>query len=481
MLKKMIMALAWLPSILLADAEITRNYDGSWLARVNGNTVYQGSRYFDAINAAANNMNGGTIHVRNSGDSGPDGGNVYAIRPRSNQTLDFHGHTINANGGDLIVPVYCDRKSNIRIRNLKVVGNPRYGIWFRGCSDMVFENIEMNLSPHTAVGLGIRVDASTGESRNLTIHGNILINGSTTHGIETYGVDGFSIGDVTINNSGGSGLLLNNSRNGNVGRVEGYRNNWGGGYATFRVANNNGPNVTVESVYSRYSGRGFFSVSGSHGTTVKQVDIANSTKQGIFLQDAWDTHVLAGQVSNGNPNCQLVGTDTSNSSIRVSGCSPIGTPPAGTGSNASNGSVSGLYWIRPIHSGKALDVSQCGSTNGSNVQQWAWLNNACQKWQITPVDGIWHRISPQIAPAKSLDVDSFATYSGANLMLWDYWGGSNQQFRFQRAGNGKWRIINRNSELCLDVAGISTGNGANLHQWQCIADNNNQVFELIRQ
>ena len=469
-----------IPMLCWADAEVTRNNDGSWWARVNGSTVYNGSRYFDAINAAANNMGAGIINVRNSGNSGPDGGNVYGIRPRPNQTLDFHGHTVHANGGELIVPVYCDRRNNITVRNLKVSGSPRYGVWFRGCSNIVLENIEMNLSPHPAVGLGIRVDYSTGPSSNLTIRGNININGTTTHGIETYGVEDFSIGDVRVTNTGGSGLLLNDSRNGTVGHVWGQGNNWGGGYATFRVANSNGPNVSVESVYSRNSGRGFFSVTGSHGTTVKYVDIDNSTKQNIFLQDAWDTHVLTGQVSKGHPNCQLVGTDTSNSSIRVSGCSAIGTAP-GDGNGASNGTVNGTYHIRPVHSGKAIDVSNCGSGNGTNVQQWDWLNNPCQKWQITPVDGIWHRISPQVAAGKALDVDSFATNNGANIMLWDYWGGHNQQFRFQSAGNGKWRIINRNSELCLDVEGISTNSGANLLQWQCIAGNDNQVFELFRQ
>ena len=476
-----------------ADAEVTRSWRGTWSASVDGSTVYSGNRFFDAVNAAINDMGAGTINIRRSGNSGSDGGNVYSIRPRSNQVLDFHGNSINANGGNLVVPVYCDRRNNIVIRNLRVTGNPRYGIWSRGCSNMTFENISMDLSYHSEVGLGLRVDASTGPSNDLTIRGNININGSTTHGIETYGVNGFSIGDVTVTNTGGSGLLLNDSRNGTVGRVSGHHNNQGGGYATFRVANNNGPNVVVESVYSRNSGRGFFSVSGSHGTTVKNVDIANSTKQNIFLENARDTHVLAGQVSNGNPNCQLVRTDTSNSSIRVNGCAAIGTPPRGgsaggsssgsggaSNGGGSNGLVDGTYQIRPVHSGKAIDAYYCNTSNGTEVHQWTWYNNDCQKWEITPVEGEWHRISPRFANWKSLDVDSFSTSNGANVMLWDYRGSRNQLFRFQSAGNGKWRIINQNSGLCLDVANRSSSDGANLMQWECNAGYDNQVFELIR-
>ncbi len=328
-----LLLVASISSQTFADAEVTRS-SGTYSAQVEGRTVYTGARFFEAVNAAADNMGTGVIHIRNSGDSGPGGSDVYAIRPRSSQTLDFHGHQINANGGNLIVPIYADRRNNITVRNLKVVGAPRYGVWFRGCSNITLHNITMDLSHPGEVGLGIRVDGSTGTSRNLTISGEININGSLGHAIETYSVDGFTIGDVTVTNSGGCGLLLNDSRNGTVGRVSGHHNNLGGGYASFRVANDNGPNVRVKSVYSRNSGRGFFSVSGSHGTTIDSVDIANTTKQGIFLEDAYDTHVLSGKVANGNPNCQLV--RTSSSSLNVTGCSQVGPSSGGSSSGCGD-------------------------------------------------------------------------------------------------------------------------------------------------
>ena len=149
--------------------------------------------------------------------------------------------------------------------------------------------------------------------------------------------------------------------------------------------------------------------------------------------------------------------------------------------SSSNGSVNGTYRIMPVHSGKAIDVNYCSANNGTNIQQWTWLNNDCQKWNISQVDGEWHRISPVSAPNKAFEIDSFSTSNGGNIMLWDYWGGTNQQFRFESAGSGKWRMINRNSGLCVDITGISVADGANLNQWQCISGNNNQVFELISQ
>ncbi len=150
-----------------------------------------------------------------------------------------------------------------------------------------------------------------------------------------------------------------------------------------------------------------------------------------------------------------------------------------TGSN--NSIINGTYRIAPIHSGKTLDVDACSIENATNIQQWSWLNNNCQKFVISSVDGIWHRISPLNATDKTLDVLNSSTDNGANIIMYDYWGGTNQQFRFQSAGSGKWRIINRNSGLCLDVHNLSTEDGANLMQYTCLAGGENQMFSLERQ
>ena len=143
--------------------------------------------------------------------------------------------------------------------------------------------------------------------------------------------------------------------------------------------------------------------------------------------------------------------------------------------------MSGTYRITPVHSDKAVDVTNCNTANTTNVQQFSWLNTDCQKFVITPVDGIWHRISPLIAPTKGLDIASNSTAAGANIQIYDYWGGSNQQFRFQSAGTGKWRIIPRHSELCMDVSGNSAADGRSIIQWTCNAGAENQMFELERQ
>jgi hypothetical protein len=289
-----------------SSAEVTRS-GTTWTAKVSGTTVYTGTRMFDAVNAACNGAGtSGSINIKNSGDSGNDGGSIYAIKPLAGQTLNFNGCTVNCNStGDLIVAVYADRKSNITVKNLRVTGNPRYGVWFRGCSGVTMTNTTMNLDSDSPVGLGIRVDASTGSASNLVVNGTTTITGAASHGIETYSISGVTIGDVTVNNTGGCGVLLNNSSNCNVGVVRGTNNCPNAGYATFRVANTNGKTYCA-GVYSRNSGRGFFSVTGSHDCTIGWVDIANTYSQGIFLEDATNTVIQSGTVSGGNPNVQHV-------------------------------------------------------------------------------------------------------------------------------------------------------------------------------
>jgi hypothetical protein len=296
-----------------SGAEVTKS-GSTWAATVNGSNVYSGSRMFDAVNACINSVGSGTVHIRNSGDSGAGTGDIYAIKLKSNITLDFHGNTVNCNGDDYIVPVLCDNSSNVGVINLRVTGRPRYGLWFRTCNGITINSITMELN----WGLGIRVDDSKGGwSRDLSAD-NINITGAGNHAFETYGVDGITIGTVNATDVAYCGLILNNSRNATVGRVNGIRCCPDGGYAAFRVANNNGPNITCDFVYARGCGRGFFSVSESHGCTVRNVDIADCWSHGIFLEDATDTHVLNGTVSNCNPNCQMV--RCSNCSINVSGC-----------------------------------------------------------------------------------------------------------------------------------------------------------------
>ena len=66
---------------------------------------------------------------------------------------------------------------------------------------------------------------------------------------------------------------------------------------------------------------------------------------------------------------------------------------------------------------------------------------------------------------KVLDVSGVSTADGALLHQWTRANTNNQQFQFVDAGGGYYRIRARHSGKMLDVAGSSTADGAAIHQW----------------
>ena len=281
-------------TLIAQTAEVTRSGD-TWTARVGNSAVYTGNNMVEAVNAACNGMSGGVVNIRNSGEA-----NVFwGMQPRANQVLDFHGNTIHSI--ENVIPIYGDRRNGITIRNVHMTGGPRYGIWFRGCSDVHLHNITMELSHAPEVGLGIRIDNHSDHrvpTSNLTVTGVVRIEGSKGHGFETYSIDGVEIERIYTRNTGGCGLILNDTRNATLGYVDAYRADYGGGYAGFRTANSNGPNVVIDTLIAVECGRGYFSVSKSRGTTINYVNITGCTSHGMLIQNAEDVHIKGGFVWN---------------------------------------------------------------------------------------------------------------------------------------------------------------------------------------
>jgi beta-glucanase (GH16 family) len=77
-----------------------------------------------------------------------------------------------------------------------------------------------------------------------------------------------------------------------------------------------------------------------------------------------------------------------------------------------------------------------------------------------------------------MDVAGVSSTDGANIQQWSYSGNTNQQFELTHLGGGSYRILAKNSGKSLDVADISVANGANVVQWPYWAGNNQQFIAL---
>lgn len=141
--------------------------------------------------------------------------------------------------------------------------------------------------------------------------------------------------------------------------------------------------------------------------------------------------------------------------------------------------INGTYALVAMHSNKAIGMPSAVAANGTNIAQYTYTGGDSQRFVITNETDQWHSIKPAINTAKSLDVYEISKDNGANINLWDYWSGVGQQFCFQETSPGQYRLINRNSNRCIDIANASTADGANVLQWECFAVAPQQTFRLV--
>jgi len=188
-----------------------------------------------------------------------------------------------------------------------VTGTPVYGIFMRNVNNLTLGRIDLRVSS----GLGVRIDNHGGDRavkvRNIRID-SVYSQGTSSHGVETYGVDGITIGTVTVRGAGESGLLFNDTINATVGTVDAQNAGAGTGYAAFRMANRNGRvgssypnNIRVGTVIARGGGRGIFCVSESGGATIDRVDIANTGNNAILVENCYNVTIagVSGTVNGG--------------------------------------------------------------------------------------------------------------------------------------------------------------------------------------
>ena len=274
----------------------------TWTARnSSGASVYSGSDMRAAAQAAIGALSAGRtskqrVVVRGSGSMSAGA----RISLPSYTTIDVCG-TINVTGsgsGDY-APIYSRGTTQIEVQHLNLTGAPIYGIFMRNVTNVVLGQIDMRLSG----GLGVRIDnrGNTAEwTRNVSI-ANVYVSGASSHAVETYGVDGITIGTVTARSVGESGLLLNQTINATIGTVDADNAGAGTGYAAFRMANRNGrvgsaypTNIRVGLVKARGGGRGVFCVSESGGAVIDRVDIANTGNNAILIENCYGV-TIAGQ------------------------------------------------------------------------------------------------------------------------------------------------------------------------------------------
>jgi len=194
-------------------------------------------------------------------------------------------------------------------------GSNGYGIRSSRASNLIFDNVKIYNSPW----ISMRIDSRESNAWNYTIYNvavtNCTFDGGGGHGLETYGIDGVNIQNIIARNKTECGVLLNQTKNGTVGTIDAYRCATNTGYAGYRLANTCS-NITANMLTATECGRGYFVLSGSNNTTLKNCRILNGTGIGVWLENVVNCKVLAGCTNDG---VAVTGSGSS-ANVSTSGC-----------------------------------------------------------------------------------------------------------------------------------------------------------------
>ncbi|KAI9043629.1 uncharacterized protein KD926_003399 [Aspergillus affinis] len=272
--------------------------DGSFTATKGSEEVYSGSSYIEAIQAAVDSLaEGERVSVIASGSLGTGTVSLGSgIIFEGCGTIDT---AFNEKGRGAIESTGT---TGVQIPYLTMTGDPYFGLLFYGVTDLSLGEITMNLSG----GLGIRFHRDEDANSNVSMD-TINVTGAGSHAVEIWNIDGLTIGSVIAKDVGECGLLIQNSVNVEVGTVDGDNVAEGVGYATLRFANTNGKladgsydtNVHIENVKSRGGGRGIFCVSESGGAVIDNIDLADNGNNAILIENCYNVKINGGTVQGG--------------------------------------------------------------------------------------------------------------------------------------------------------------------------------------
>jgi alpha-L-fucosidase len=136
-----------------------------------------------------------------------------------------------------------------------------------------------------------------------------------------------------------------------------------------------------------------------------------------------------------------------------------------------------VYRLVARHSGKVADVEGARTANGTNVDQWPWLNQANQKWTFTSTGDGYYKIKG-VGSGKLLEVAGLSRADGGNVGIWGDASAPQQHWAVTPTGDGNYCLINRYSGLSLGVDEGSTADGANIEQ-QPYASQTRQQWQVI--
>lgn len=224
---------------------------------------------------------------------------------------------------------------------------------------------------------------------------------------------------------------------------------------------------------------GAFADSGSKGVNCKRLGIEGQAKVCNWRPKNNYGYVTL-SADQAKSYCDAYsGCQSSNGNIMYLRYSSKGIPSAGYTEAPSepmkpaaeifnNGST---YRFKNVNSGLYMQVAGAATENGANVQQWGTSDETIHDiWKLIDAGDGYYYIASAIGDGGTymLDVAGKKTANGTNIDIYNYNGGTNQQFMLTKNSDGSYKIRTRISGdvSAVEVADGSAQSGANIQQWE---------------
>ncbi len=283
---------------------------GTWRAYRGTRELWSGSDMLTAIQRAIDGLDAGRTSKQRVvvNGSGTMSANARITLPSHTAFESCGTIHVSGSGSGNVAGIYMRGVRDIEVARVAMTGTPVYGIFARNVDDLRLRDVDLRLS---GGGIGVRIDNHGDRSRmarNIAID-RVFVSGNGGHGVETYGVDGLTVGTVTARDVRNAGLLLNQTINARIGTVDAVNTATGTGYAAFRIANRAGrvgssypTNIEVGTVRASGGGRGIFCVSESGGLRVDRVELTNTGNNPVLIENCTNVSLAttSGTVSRGD-------------------------------------------------------------------------------------------------------------------------------------------------------------------------------------
>ena len=156
--------------------------------------------------------------------------------------------------------------------------------------------------------------------------------------------------------------------------------------------------------------------------------------------------------------------------------------PPSTSALFNNGAC---YKIKNVNSGLYMQVEGGKAENKANVQQWGTTDGTVHDiWKTIDAGNGYYYLVSGVGDGGTycLDVTGKSSANGANIEIYKYDGGINQQFYITPNSDGSYIIKTRVSDnkSAIEIKDAGVGSGENVQQWVLNGYNNqNWIFEKV--